>query len=72
MLNALSAQQIYVGLGSACAANAKNNRTLAAMKVSPQRQKQVLRVSLGMDNTLDEVKKFLSALQAVLQLVGGH
>lgn len=72
VLNALSAKQIYVGLGSACAANAKNNRTLAAMKLSPQKQKQVLRLSLGMDNTLDEIKTFLQELQAVLDLVGGH
>ena len=72
VLNALSAKQIYVGLGSACAANAKSNRTLAAMKLSPQQQKQVLRLSLGMDNTLDEIKTFLTALTDVLQLVGRH
>lgn len=72
VMNALSAQNIYVGLGSACAAHAKGNRTLAAMKLTPTQQKQVLRISLGMDNTIDEIKIFLSALQTVLQAIRTH
>ena len=72
VMNALSAQDIYVGLGSACASHAKGNRTLDAMKLSPQAQKQVLRVSLGMNNTLDDIKTFLSALQTVLQAIRSH
>ena len=72
VLNALSAQEIYVGLGSACASHAKGNRTLAAMKLSPTQQKQVLRISFGMDNTLTEVKTFLSALQTVLTAIRSH
>ncbi len=72
VLNALSAQGIYVGLGSACASHAKGNRTLAAMKLSPKEQKQVLRISLGMNNTLDEIKTFLNALQTVLLSIRNH
>ena len=72
VMNALSSQDIYVGLGSACAAHAKGNRTLAAMKLTPQQQKQVLRISLGMNNTIDDVKTFLSALQTVLQAIRSH
>lgn len=72
VMNALSTQDIYVGLGSACASHAKGNRTLAAMKLSPKVQKQVLRLSFGMDNTLDEVKTFLTALQTVLQAIRSH
>ena len=68
----MSTQDIYVGLGSACASHAKGNRTLDAMKLSPQQQKQVLRVSLGMDNTLDDIKTFLEALQTTLQAIRTH
>lgn len=72
VLNALSAQGIYVGLGSACASHAKGNRTLDAMKLTPKEQKQVLRVSLGMNNTLAEIKTFLSALTTVLSAIRNH
>ena len=72
VLNALSAQEIYVGLGSACASHAKGNRTLDAMKLTPKQQKQVLRVSLGMNNTLDEIKTFLNALTTVLSAIRSH
>ena len=72
VLNALSTQDIYVGLGSACASHAKGNRTLAAMKLTPTQQKQVLRISLGMNNTLDEMKTFLTALQTVLSAIRSH
>jgi len=72
VMNALSTQDIYVGLGSACASHAKGNRTLAAMKLSPQAQKQVLRISLGMNNTLDDIKTFLSALQTILTAIRNH
>ncbi|MBO4726533.1 MAG: aminotransferase class V-fold PLP-dependent enzyme [Clostridia bacterium] len=72
VLNALSAQEIYVGLGSACASHAKGNRTLDAIKLSPQAQKQVLRVSLGMYNTLDDIKTFLTALQTILMAIRSH
>lgn len=72
VLNALSNQGTYVGIGSACSAHAKGNRTLAAMGRSPEQQKQVLRISFGMTNTLAEVKTFLDQLSAVLQLLGKH
>ena len=72
VMNALSAQEIYVGLGSACASHAKGNRTLAAIKLSPKAQKQVLRISLGMNNTLDDIKTFLDALQSVLTAIRDH
>lgn len=72
VMNALSAQNIYVGLGSACASHAKGNRTLAAMKLTPKEQKQVLRISLGMNNTIDEIKSFLTALQTVLSAIRNH
>lgn len=72
VLNALSSQDIYVGLGSACASHSKGNRTLAAMKLTPKEQKQVLRISLGMNNTLEEIKQFLTTLQTVLLSIRNH
>lgn len=72
VMNALSTQDIYVGLGSACASHAKGNRTLDAMKLTPQQQKQVLRISLGMENTLSDIKTFLTSLQTILQAIRTH
>ena len=72
VLNALSAKEIYIGLGSACASHAKGNRTLDAMKLSPKAQKQVLRVSLGMNNTLEDIKTFLTELTTVLLAIRNH
>ncbi len=72
VLNALSAKNIYVGLGSACASHSKGNRTLDAMKLSPKEQKQVLRISLGMNNTLDDIKTFLAELTNTLSAIRNH
>lgn len=72
VLNALSSHDIYVGTGSACSTRAQGNRTLAAMKFTPQQQKQVLRISFGQDNTLDDVKTFLTILQTILPTISGY
>ncbi|MDR0384325.1 MAG: aminotransferase class V-fold PLP-dependent enzyme [Christensenellaceae bacterium] len=62
MLNALASKQIYVGTGSACSSNANGNRSLALLGLSKKQQKQVIRISFGKDNTMDEVKEFLQIL----------
>ncbi len=69
VLNALSSKNIFVGVGSACNTSAKNNRTLSAMGLSPEKQKQVIRVSLGINNTQSDIKTFLEELQSVLNFI---
>lgn len=66
VLNSLSARGICVGLGSACASTSAKNRTLLAMGVPEARTKQVLRISFGQYNTLDEVDIFLRELRESL------
>ena len=66
VLNALSSRGICVGLGSACNSTAAKNRTLLAMGIPETKTKQVLRVSFGMYNTVQEVDIFLNVLQEVL------
>ena len=66
VLNALSARGICVGLGSACASTASKNRTLLAMGIPEARTKEVLRVSFGVYNTVEEVEVFLGELKKVL------
>lgn len=66
VMNALSAQGIYVGLGSACASTASKNRTLLAMGVSEERTKQVLRVSLGVNNSKEDIETFLIEFKKIL------
>jgi cysteine desulfurase len=67
VLNALSAKGICVGLGSACASTASKNRTLLAMGIPETRTKEVLRVSFGIYNTIEEVDVFLDELKKVLE-----
>jgi len=69
-LNALSAKNICVGLGSACASNTSKNRTLLAMGIAEARTKQVLRVSFGKYNTVAEVDVFLGELKEILAKLG--
>jgi len=67
VMNALSANGIYVGLGSACAKVASKNRTLIAMGIPENRTKNVLRVSFGIYNTEREVDIFLQELCSILR-----
>lgn len=66
VLNALSAKNICVGLGSACASTASKNRTLLAMGIPEPKTKQVLRVSFGIYNTVAEIDIFVRELKEVL------
>jgi cysteine desulfurase len=68
VLNALNAKNIYVGLGSACAVNSAVNRTLRAMGKTQKQQKQVLRISFGVNNTIDEVDTFLRELDKIIKI----
>lgn len=67
VMNALSSRGIYVGLGSACASNASKNRTLLAMGIPEEKTRQVLRISLGVNNTIEDINKFLIALKEILR-----
>jgi len=66
VMNALSSVGICVGLGSACASTAAKNRTLLAMGIEEKKTKQVIRVSFGVYNTLEEVDRFLDELKKIL------
>jgi cysteine desulfurase len=66
VLNALSAKDIFVGTGSACAVNAAGDRTLAAMGLPSKQQKQVIRVSLCKDNTEEEIDVFIKELKGTV------
>ena len=70
VMNALSARGIYVGIGSACASKTAKNRTLLAMGLSEQKTQQVLRVSLGQYNTIEEIDIFLFELRNILNELG--
>ncbi|MCL2569725.1 MAG: cysteine desulfurase [Firmicutes bacterium] len=67
VMNALSSRGIYVGLGSACSSKAAKNRTLIAMGIPENKTKNVIRVSFGIYNTLDEVDIFLDELENILK-----
>jgi cysteine desulfurase len=71
VLNALSDLNICVGLGSACSKAGTKNRTLLAMGLTEEQTKQVLRISLGIFNTHDDINAFVHNLSKILANLGG-
>ena len=70
VMNALSQRGIFVGIGSACASKSAKNRTLLAMGMSETKTKEVLRISLGQYNTIEEISIFLKELQKIIVELG--
>lgn len=69
----LDLQGFAVGTGSACASGAlEPSHVLAAMGRSPEEARAALRVSLGIQNTADEVDEFLEVLLRLLQRNDGN
>jgi len=60
LLHHLEAKNIFVGLGSACSAHAKEpSRILTGIGLSVEEARCSLRISFGRQNTLEEVDQFL-------------
>ncbi|MDR3318222.1 MAG: cysteine desulfurase [Clostridiales bacterium] len=55
LLHMLEVDEIYIGLGSACAANKAGNSALSATGRTAQEIKGSLRISLGLHNSLGEI-----------------
>ncbi|OQK17294.1 cysteine desulfurase [Methyloprofundus sedimenti] len=67
LLMLLDRQNIAVSSGSACASNEQSaSHVLLAMEVEENLAKSAIRVSLGKDNTLDEVDYFVQKLRQIL------
>jgi cysteine desulfurase len=63
MLSRLDREGFAIASGSACAsATPEASATLLAMDVAPELAHCAVRVSLGIENTFDEVARFLQAL----------
>lgn len=64
MLNFLSAREVYVSAGSACAANSKKkSRALEAFGLSPADADSTLRVSLSYMNTKEDIDALTDGLK---------
>ncbi len=62
--HALESQEIYVSAGSACSAKSHNtSHVLRAMDLSDDRIRSALRISLGIDNTKEEIDKLCECLE---------
>ncbi len=61
MLHFLASKEIYVSSGSACA-KGKPSEVLTAMGLSKREADSALRISFGMDNTVDDVDRLVRAL----------
>ncbi len=62
--HALESREIYVSAGSACSAKSHNtSHVLRAMGLSDDRIRSALRISLGIDNTKEEIDKLCACLE---------
>lgn len=67
MLHALSKDGIFVSSGSACSSNTgSKSHVLSAFGLTEKLADCTIRVSLGVQNTIDDAKRFLSALEAAV------
>jgi cysteine desulfurase len=67
-VHALEEKDIYVSTTSACSSKQKTiSNTLVAMGISEERAGSAIRLSLSYYNTMDEVKKVLSAVEQTVE-----
>ena len=67
LLHRLDLMGIYISTGSAC--NSKNTQishVLKAMRIPEQYAKGTIRISLGKDNTLDDVQTIVQGIRRIL------
>lgn len=68
ILHRLDLMGICVSTGSACdSKNTQISHVLKAMKIPDEYAKGTIRISLGKDNTLEEVRTIISSLQKILK-----
>lgn len=67
ILNALSAQNIYVGLGSACSSKKSGNRVLEAMGKNKLEILGNLRISFSKNTTIEEIDEFYFSFKNIIQ-----
>ena len=67
-VHALEEKDIYVSTTSACSSKQKTiSNTLIAMGIPEERAGSAIRLSLSYYNTMDEVKKVLSAVEQTVE-----
>ena len=67
-VHALEERDIYVSTTSACSSKLKTiSNTLVAMGISEERSGSAIRLSLSYDNTIDEIKRVLSAVEETVE-----
>ena len=70
LLHSLEEDGIYVGTGSACSSHSKEkSKVLTAIKIPNEDLDSSIRISLGCDNTLDEVKTVIDTLDVKIPLL---
>ncbi len=71
LVMSLDRENIAVSSGSACASGGSEpSHVLVAMGVEENLARSAVRISLGKDNTANEVERFLLSLQSILQSFG--
>ncbi len=69
MLNALSAEGIYVSSGSACSSNAKSSHVLAAMGLDKNTADGAIRFSLSRYTTAEEIREVVCRVRHIRENV---
>lgn len=70
LLHALEAEGFYISTRSACSAKSDEpSPVLLATGIPVERAKAALRISLGRNNTEEEIEQFLQALQRCVKSI---
>ena len=68
MVHHLEKEKIFVGMGSACSAHSKEpSKILMGMGLTKEQARCSLRVSFSINNTLDDIEKFVDAFSKAYQ-----
>jgi cysteine desulfurase len=67
LVRALSDRGVYISTGSACSSRKKSRPVLDAMRVSPDRQQNAFRISIGPSTVPDDIDALGAALAATLK-----
>ena len=67
LVRALSDRGVYISTGSACSSRKKTRPVLDAMRVSPDRQQNAFRISIGPSTVPADIEALGAALSAALK-----
>ncbi len=68
----LSDKGVLIGLGSACSSRSRNNRVLSAIGLNPKEIEGSIRLSLGLENNMEQIKEAAKLIKTDITTLRGN